>query len=420
MRQKLNKNNGYSLFEMVVVIIILAVLVTVAFRYMQPNIDIAKTEETKQELKQIAYAIAGNPELVSGGNRVDYGYVGDNGSLPSSLNDLVTNPGMGTWNGPYIEDDFYAASSSTESEFLIDGWGKTYSYSGSVMISSTGGGSSITQEFASSSADLLTNNFSLNIYDLQYCPPGVIYKDSISVSLKYPNGAGGMQTDVNNPAANGFVLFTGLPIGQHDLYVVNLTTNDTIRSKININPKSNLHRDIQIPNLLWCDTSSGGSGGGGGGGVAAVETLRPNGSGSLSQLQDENCSSNWQCVDESSSDENATYVRGTDNNWEYDLYSIDNPVIGSGTIDSIVVFIYVEGNNNNQKARTYIRTYGNNYQGSQLTPPSSYTVYSTTYATNPYTSSSWTWSEIDDLQIGAGLRREARLTQVWVEIYYTN
>ncbi|KAA3631980.1 MAG: prepilin-type N-terminal cleavage/methylation domain-containing protein [Calditrichaeota bacterium] len=416
MRQKLTKNNGYSLFEMVVVIIVLAVLVTVAFRYMQPNIDIAKTEETKQELKQIAYAIAGNPELVSGGSRTDFGYVGDNGSLPSSLADLVTNPGMGTWDGPYIEDDFYTASASIESEYLRDGWGKTYSYSGSVAITSTGSGGSITQEFASTSADLLTNNISFTIFDFQYCPPGIIYKDSISVSVTYPNGVGGMQTDVNNPAANGFVSFNGIPIGQHDIFVINLTSNDTIRSKVNINPKSNLHRDIQIPNVLWCDTSSGG----GGSGVSGVETLRPNGSGSSSQLEDENCSTNWQCVDEVTADDNGTYVKGENNSWQYDLYNVENSSVGTGTIDSVVVFINVDGNHGNQKARTYIRTHGNNYQGSQLTPPSSYTIYSTTYATNPNTSSSWTWSEIDDLQIGAGLRREARLTQVWVEVYYTN
>ena len=418
MLQKLKTNSGFSLFEMVVVIIVLSILVTIAYRSMQPGIEIAKTEETKQELDQIAFAIAGNPDLVSGSNRIDYGYVGDNGTLPNSLNDLVTNPGLATWRGPYIKDDFYSSSGAAESEYLTDGWGASYAYAGSVTITSNGGGSSITKEIAPSTQALLVNSFSCSISDLQFCPPGEDYKDSITINITYPNGAGGYTTDSKNPHANGFVQFDSLPIGLHDISVVDISTSDTLLSKINLYPKSSIHRDIQLPSAFWCDTSSSG-GGGGGSPTSGIETLRPNGTGSYSQLSDENCTTNWHCVDEQTSDDNGTYVRGNNNQYRRDLYETDNSSVSSGTIDSVKIFINVDGNGGNQKARTYIRTHGNNYDGSQLTPPNGYNVYSTIYVNNPSTSSAWTWSEIDSIEIGARLRRECRMTQVWIEVYYT-
>ena len=55
---------------------------------------------------RLAHAVAGDPDLVAGGTRSDFGYVGDIGALPSDWDDLVTNPGYSTWNGPYVQDEF--------------------------------------------------------------------------------------------------------------------------------------------------------------------------------------------------------------------------------------------------------------------------------------------------------------------------
>ncbi len=411
-KYKLHNHSGYSLFELVVVMIVISILLTVSMNYMGNSVDSSKTEETKEELNQLAQSIAGNDALISGSHRTDYGYIGDIGALPSSLNDLVTNPGFATWNGPYLNDDFYASSGALESEFSIDGWGKAYSYSGSAAtISSTGGTTTITKKIANSVDDLLYNTVSFNIIDLDLCPPGTIDKDSVQFRFTYPNGLGIYQTDSKFPTAGGFVSFDSIPIGQQSLSVFELKNNDTLTRKIYVNQNSSFHADIQFPKSLWCDTTAlaGGSG---------IETLRPNGTGSLSALTT-NCANNWQCVDEAVSDDDGTYNSGSSNFWQYDLYAVENHTTGSGTIDSVKIFINAKLNFNNQRIRTYIRTNSTNYQGAQIKPSTIYTTYSTTYITNPQTSVAWTWTEIDAIEIGPQIRRAARVTQVWIEIYYT-
>ncbi len=88
-------------------------------------------------------------------------------------------------------------------------------------------------------------------------------------------------------------------------------------------------------------------------------------------------------------------------------------------IDSVIVYIYAKGESGGKKARTHMRTDGSAYSGAEHLTTSSYVAYSTPYITNPNTSAAWTWSEIDALEIGAGIKKEAFVTQVWVEVYYT-
>ena len=261
---KLQNINGYSLFELVMVMIIISILMTASMSYMGNSVDVAKTEETKEELNQLAIGIVGDEELVSGNHRIDYGYVGDIGALPTNLSNLVTNPGLATWDGPYIKDDYYASTGSAESEYTIDGWGKTYSFSNGISITSTGSSTTITKNVAQTPNDVIYNSASFNIVDIDLCPPGTINKDSVIFNLTYPNGLGSYQTDSKYPSSSGFIQFDSIPIGQQTLSVIELKNNDTLNRKIHIDPKSSYHYDIQVPTSLWCDTTSSGSSGGGG------------------------------------------------------------------------------------------------------------------------------------------------------------
>jgi len=72
-------------------------------------------------------------------------------------------------------------------------------------------------------------------------------------------------------------------------------------------------------------------------------------------------------------------------------------------------------------AYVHIKTNGVEYNGSEEILDTNYATYSYQWDDNPQTSASWTWSEIDALQIGVGLRRPgvgeyARCTQVYVEV----
>lgn len=248
----LKTQTGYSLFELVAVIIIVGIIVSVAVRGLRKTDDVAKVEETKAELEQLAYAVGGDPDLTSGGVRTDFGYVGDIGALPINLDGLVTNPGYGTWDGPYIQDDFLASTSGTGSEFKYDGWGKEYSYSAAAgTITSTGGSTSISRKLAKSVSHLVSNDVTLVIADLDNSPPGPNYCDSVQVNLTYPNGSGSTTTSSKNPGSNGWVSFSSVPVGHHDLKVIYIPDNDTLARTVVVYPGVDYYVEITLPVDHW-------------------------------------------------------------------------------------------------------------------------------------------------------------------------
>lgn len=137
--------NGFTLIELVMIIVVLGVLAAVAIPKLGEVTENSRITATKKELLALKIAIGGNPDAVAGGKYVDRGYEGDVGFVPSSLQDLVVKPdsvsvynkltGLG-WNGPYID--------STEGNYLKDGWGTNYVYQPTDRrIISVGGSDSI-------------------------------------------------------------------------------------------------------------------------------------------------------------------------------------------------------------------------------------------------------------------------------------
>lgn len=252
MLARLRSKAGHSLLELVIVIIIVAIIATVAMKSQTATNQVFRVEETKAELEQLAWAIAGNPELVSGGARTDFGYVGDVGALPADLDALVTNPGgLATWNGPYVQDDFYSAAGGPSSEFKVDAWGVAYLYPGGNSIVSTGGGTTITRRIANSTDDLLYNQLTVTVVDLDNDPPGNIYRDSVRLILVQPDGSGGFATRTLYPNANGLVVFDSISIGLQTLRTVYLPTNDTLTRLVNIVPGRNSFMQTQLFGDLW-------------------------------------------------------------------------------------------------------------------------------------------------------------------------
>ncbi|MCK4633056.1 MAG: prepilin-type N-terminal cleavage/methylation domain-containing protein [candidate division Zixibacteria bacterium] len=248
-RKRLKNTDGYSLFELVVVIVIMGIITAVSLRSMRNTTEVTRTEETRAELDALAAAIAGNPDLISGGNRTDYGYLGDIGSLPSSLSQLVTNPGYATWDGPYVGDEFTAGGA--DDEYQYDAWGQQYSYSGGVTISSTGSGSTITRDIAGSAAELTLNAITTVITDLSHDPPGSIYRDSVKAVLIYPNGTGSTSQRTKYPGSDGLVQFDSIPIGRHTLWVIYVPTNDTLKRAVSVDPGAATHLETQMHDDLW-------------------------------------------------------------------------------------------------------------------------------------------------------------------------
>lgn len=240
----LRTQNGFTLIELVMVVIIISILAGIGTMKMISSIETSKYEATRAELRELSLAIAGKAVIDADGARTDFGYVGDVGALPPDLDALVFNPGFGTWDGPYIDGNF------ENDDFKKDAWNAAYIYAG-TLLRSVGSGSNIDRVFAASTVSLLNNTVSGYILDADLNTPGTVYDDSVFVNLLFPDGSGGLTSMVINPDNNGGFSFSGIPVGIHLLQVIYTPDSDTMEYELNVLPGSGTYIDIVFPADLW-------------------------------------------------------------------------------------------------------------------------------------------------------------------------
>ena len=157
----------------------------------------------------------------------------------------------------------------------------------------------------------------------------------------------------------------------------------------------------------------------------ATIILRPNGIGIETNidLQSPNSTEHWDKVDEVVADDATTFVENKSGGagvWQRDLYTIPVYSSSSGLINSVTV--YVRTRHNASDAKASIHTHSTTYDSPVLGGLSAWTTLSYSWTTNPYTGITWTWAEVDALQIGVSLNGStaapdwSRCTQVYVEI----
>ncbi len=245
MYRSILNSRGFTLIELIVIIIVLGILAGVATMKFSESLETAKFEATRSEMNAISVAIVGNPDIYAIGARSDFGYVGDIGALPPNLNALATNPGgYSTWDGPYIKGDFDSG------DFGKDGWNVNYVYS-DTLLRSVGSGSNIDKIFAASTSSLLSNSVCGYVLDASQDMPGSTYDDSLVIRLTYPNGSGGLTNTGINPDADGNFCFNSIPIGNHTLTIIYIPDSDTVAIPVCVAPDQDVDLEIIFPADLW-------------------------------------------------------------------------------------------------------------------------------------------------------------------------
>ncbi len=136
----------------------------------------------------------------------------------------------------------------------------------------------------------------------------------------------------------------------------------------------------------------------------------------------------WEDVDEEVADGDTTYIWNSGKTTYRQGYLALPAHSGVGTINQVTVYMRCAGEVTPSQAslKIGVYTYSTAYWSSELTITNSYTNYPQIWPTNPDTGSAWTWTEIDELEVGITLRgvspdlfKRTKCTQVRVEVDYT-
>ena len=130
-------SKGFTFAEILIVVAIMGIVTSIALKNLGKTDDRANYEETLADLQKLKRAIIGDENARSNGERVSFGFVGDIGGIPATLDALKSRGGLGVssldtlklmaygWNGPYTESQF----SSDVLGFKTDSWGNLFVYS---------------------------------------------------------------------------------------------------------------------------------------------------------------------------------------------------------------------------------------------------------------------------------------------------
>lgn len=161
--------------------------------------------------------------------------------------------------------------------------------------------------------------------------------------------------------------------------------------------------------------------------LASTSTVfRPNAAGDWSDCTKVGDTPNYACVDDITPDNGATYVKAI-NSRQTDLYNMRNHD-ESGTITGVTIYmVCAKGADAAYTAEAqpcFKISSSATYYGTTRSLSIVWTSYSDTYTSNPSTSANWTWSDIDNMQIGVELYSthasyDVGCTQLYIVVNYT-
>lgn len=114
-RDRVGSSAGFALFGLLAFLAVVAMGLTVMVVFADRVLDEERTDDVTAELEEVYRAVVGN-------QRDAFGYIGEVGTYPDSLYDLIVDAGNSGWRGPYLRDPRVA------NNMLLDPWGQPYEY----------------------------------------------------------------------------------------------------------------------------------------------------------------------------------------------------------------------------------------------------------------------------------------------------
>ncbi|MCB0420237.1 MAG: type II secretion system protein GspG [Bdellovibrionales bacterium] len=224
--RELFNTSGFSLIEMLMVLILVGILSVSSIEYISGSLDESRFDQTLLEMQAIQQAIVGNPDMKENGSRVSFGYFGDVGAMPATISDLIVKPASIAawsidntrrmaygWNGPYL------VGGNSGTDYTTDGWGNSYVYSPAAspptlvslgadgLAGGTGYNQDITISFPANERLATVEGFASDT--------GGPFAGAAEAEINYPDGTGGVTSslDTDLSSENGHFSFSNIPFG---------------------------------------------------------------------------------------------------------------------------------------------------------------------------------------------------------------
>ena len=159
----------------------------------------------------------------------------------------------------------------------------------------------------------------------------------------------------------------------------------------------------------------------------ATITFRPTGAGFYTDGIANGAANKWDCVDETTSDGDSTYINYSSGSSSTTFLITTNTITNTDTINSITVYNIARATTAGKLVTAICNP--TIYEGGTLSTasyssniPTSYQTYSKTWTTVPSTGNAWTKGDIDALEIGetCSTSTNIRVTQVYIVVDYTS
>ena len=225
-----------SLIELIIILAVLATLITLLVPSTVQQLTAARWNDTLDEMEGLKEALIGDPDLIAQGLRSDFGYLGDMGDLPATLDDLVVQDGQPVytfdsskrvgagWKGPY----FTLGPGSDAASHRVDAFGNEYLYDDTEYVNDEGqlvdaklvslgadgvaGGTGVdedvTVEVLKAETAATVNGYATDATDTPLV--------GAEVSIHYPLD-GTLTSDTATTDANGFYQFADIPFGMRSV-----------------------------------------------------------------------------------------------------------------------------------------------------------------------------------------------------------